>query len=129
MFSKSERKDIRIRATEGLQGEKLQRVKQVLDMLNNPSLMMNLRLALKEDGVPYTEDEFALLVKVRDTRNKFVHGKSPDVPSQDDVRRAIALVNRMLVYRVYRLINPTVERTEEGVIIDSIVSRLEDGWK
>ena len=61
LFSKSERRAVRARATEGMSGPKLRRVEQVLEKLNERSLMMKLRRALEEDSVPYREEEMELL--------------------------------------------------------------------
>lgn len=103
MFRKAEREAIRKAATSGLTGHKRDRVVEVLAMLNASSLLHDLREALRVDGVPYTQEEFALLKRVRDVRNEFVHGRSSDAPEEQDVRHAKALVNRMLVYRLHRL--------------------------
>lgn len=124
MFSKSERKAIRDTATRGLQGDKLERVKEVLAMLNEPSLMVRLRAALKEDQVPYTEEEFLLLRRVREARNDFVHGRSREAPSQDEVRYANAIVNRMLVYRISSLTTLAKTITAPEQISPSLFKKL-----
>lgn len=103
LFSKGERNDIEARACEGLDHEKGSRVRQLLDQLNSPSLMHSLTAALRVDGVPVTADELELLRKVRKIRNDFVHGRNTNPPRDEDVIYAKAIVNRMLVYRVFRI--------------------------
>ncbi len=86
-----------------LEGEKAERVSDILGRINEPPLMARLRTALEEDGVPYNDDELALLQRLRRARNDLVHGRSRVPPSETDLRYAIAIVNRMLVYRMNRL--------------------------
>ncbi len=100
--SKSELRTIRKNATEGLSNDQERRVEEVLRMLNQAPLMARLRDALEEDGVPYSNEEFNLLRRVRGKRND-LHGRSREVPSESDLRYALAIVNRMLVYRIGRL--------------------------
>jgi hypothetical protein len=104
LFTKDQKKSIRENATRGLAGDQKKRVSDVLnDMLNAPSLMMKLQKALEDNEVPHTEGEVQLLTRVRNKRNALVHGRSREAPVEDDVRYAVALVNRMLVYKVAAL--------------------------
>ena len=103
LFTKSEVRIIREASAEGLSDRKKQRLKEVLDMLNQAPLMIRLREALEDDGVPYTDEELNLLQKVRKRRNDLVHGRSREAPAENDLRYAVAIVNRMLVYRIARL--------------------------
>lgn len=105
IFAKEELKIIKENATKDLEGEKKQRIKEVLSQVNNAPLMVQLKKAMEEDGVPYTEQELALLKKLRDTRNNLVHGRSVEEPNDKDFRYAAAIVGRMLVYRVAKLNN------------------------
>jgi hypothetical protein len=77
-------------------------------MLNQAPLMARLRQALAEDGVPYTDEEFDMLQRVRKKRND-LHGRSRQAPSESDLRYTLALVNRMLKYRAARLGRATEE--------------------
>lgn len=124
LFQKAQRKAIYERATRGLQGQQLERVEDVLAVLNQPSLMMSLRAALKEDQVPYTEEEYRLLRSVRDARNEFVHGRSREAPSEADVRHAKAIVNRMLVCRIRRLTTPATAPAVKEQISPSLFKKL-----
>jgi len=112
MFQKATLKSIRRQATAGLEGEQLRRVKDMVSRLNEPPLMVRLRVALDEDQVPYEDAELSLLQRLRGVRNDLVHGRSRETPSAADLRYAKAIVNRMLVYRVSRLTRPTLGATE-----------------
>ena len=102
LFTSSERKTIRENATKGLSADKKHRVEEVLErMLNQAPLMVRLREALKEDEVPCANGELSVLQRVLKKRSD-LHGRSREAPSESDLRYAVALVNRMLVYRVAR---------------------------
>lgn len=60
-------------------------------------------LITEEDGVPYKEEELSVLQKVRRARNDLVHGRSREAPSEADLKYAVAVAKRMLLYRVTRL--------------------------
>jgi hypothetical protein len=69
--------------------------------LNKPPANVRLRWRLRRDGVRITNEELALLQKLRRARNKVVHGErisSP--PTREDVNQGIGLVARMLVQRI-----------------------------
>ena len=74
------------------------RLDQALALANDPSLMTKLIAALKDDGVPYSEAEIEVLVKVRRTRNDFVHGRSRTEPNDDDLDFGKGFVNRLLAF-------------------------------
>lgn len=112
VFPKSILRSIRTKATEGLEGEQLRRVEEMVGKLNEPPLLRRLRAALEEDGVPYGEEELSLLQKLRRVRNALAHGRSTETPSEVDLKRGKAIVNRMLVYRVARLTEPTSTASE-----------------
>ncbi len=103
LFTKPERRVVLRRATEGLRGMQLERTREVVGRLNEAPLLVRLRAALEQDGVPCTEGELALLRELRQLRNDFVHGRSRKLPAEVDLRYARAIVNRMLVHRLVRL--------------------------
>ena len=111
LFPKSVLKSIRNKASEGLEGEQLERVQNVLKTLNEPPLLVRLRAALENDGVPYMEEELTILRELRHVRNRLVHGRTAEMPSASYLKRGKAIVNRMLVYRVNRLIGAEVRET------------------
>lgn len=125
IFSKAELKALRRRASEGLEGEQLERVQDVIARSNEPPLMARLRSALNEDKVPYKESELSLLQEVRRARNDLVHGRSRDAPLEADLKYATVIVNRMLVYRVERLNVGTVEQRGTSSLTGSPLSILE----
>jgi hypothetical protein len=103
LFSKAQGREVLAGATAGLDEPRRQRVAAVLAMLNEPSLSLKLEAAMKEDAVPYTEAEFAFLTRMRSLRNDQVHGRARVPPTEEDLQRATALVNRLLAYRLHRL--------------------------
>jgi hypothetical protein len=69
--------------------------------LNDPPLRVKLDQRIRQEGVPFTEDELDLLKRLRDARNAAVHGRSRGKPpSRDEIHHGIAIVSRMLVYRI-----------------------------
>lgn len=109
---KAVRRSLGRRATEGLEGDQRRRVEDVLGMLNQPPLLVRLKAALEADGVPYTEEELALLQRLRSIRNDLVHGRSKEAPRGQDLKYGKAVVNRMLVYRVSSLAKPMTTGAE-----------------
>ncbi len=103
LFTPAERRAVVAQATAGLADDKKQRVESVLEKLNEPSLALKLRAAMHNDSVPHTEAEFEFLLKIRGLRNDQVHGRARVPPSEEDLQRATALVNRLLVHRLERL--------------------------
>lgn len=118
IFTKAERKAVRKKAIEELEGEQLRKVQDVIGRLNDAPLMTRLRKALKQDSVPYDEEELTLLKKLRNLRNDFVHGRSRELPSEEDLRHATAVVNRMLVYKTVIRSRPPVKRESSGFVSD-----------
>lgn len=87
------------RATAGLPDEKANRVRRLLeDLVNNQSLMTRLRQVLAEDRVPLTNDDLALLRKLRRQRNRVAHGGRA-MPAHADLDRAVAMMSRAMVIR------------------------------
>ena len=109
-FSKAETRQIRKNAVQSLdekeKAKKRLRVAEVLNMLNQASLMMKFGLAMKEDGVTLSDEEMEVLKNLRGTRNDFVHGKEVTIPTDAEILLARTVVNRILVARVFRLTRP-----------------------
>lgn len=75
-----------------------------INRLNQLPLLTRLRAAVEVDGVPTDEDEWQLLQRLRRSRNALVHGASADAAAAaSDLKRAQALVARLLVYRAHRI--------------------------
>jgi hypothetical protein len=101
LFTKGQKRSIRENAIRDLTGDQKRRVSHVLDnTLNAPSHIMKVRKALRDNEVPHTESEVQLLKTMRDKRNDFVHGGDLEAPLEDEIRYAVAFVNRMLVYKI-----------------------------
>jgi hypothetical protein len=94
LFSAAELAAIREGATASVGDERRQRVIDMVGKLKEPSLNMRLRAAMDAVGVRYTDAEFALLARLRGLRNRILHGQERKLPTDDEVRQALALVNR-----------------------------------
>jgi hypothetical protein len=103
MFTEAERVTIREQAIEGLEGARRERVTRLFDRLNDPSFRTRLVASLKLDEVPHDGAEVKLLTDLYAQRSKILHGSERKLPTDDELRQAIALVNRMIVFRLHRL--------------------------
>ena len=106
VFDEGELATIRARLPDFDDDRKRQRVDQAVAALNNAPLLARLREALARDGVPYTEYEFEIILEMRKARNDFAHGRVPRVPALPARKLAVALLGRMLTYRVAQLAEP-----------------------
>jgi hypothetical protein len=68
-------------------------------MLNAP-LLVRVAQAAADDGCPLSESEEAVLRRVRKPRNKASHGSDIRFPTTHDTEHALALLSRMLAFRV-----------------------------
>jgi hypothetical protein len=80
-----------------------QRLDWLLGVLNDASFAVRLATALGVDAVALTPEEQALLRTTREMRNDILHGRGRPPLAPDDVRRALALVGRILTTRAHRL--------------------------
>ena len=62
--------------------------------------MTRLRGRLELEEVPYTDADLDLLSKLRRVRNSVSHGESPEVADSTTIDQGVAIVARMLVWRV-----------------------------
>lgn len=87
------------RASKGLQPEKAKRVATVLKQwLNSWSPMDRLEHVLREDGVPFCDEDMRRIGRLRRVRNRAIHGASTTA-EHDDIECAIALMSRAIVTR------------------------------
>jgi hypothetical protein len=101
-FTRSEITAIVSRAVEGLSGDQAQRVKEVLSaFLNQPPIIARLEHALGDEGVPVTDDDLALLRRLRNERNLALHG-STAAPEHEEIDRGLAVLSRALTTRLHR---------------------------
>lgn len=83
----------------GLSEKKAARVASILRRsLNQFSIKARLQHVLAQDGVPVSTEDLALLGRLRDARNKALHG-STAAPAHEDIDRAVAFVSRVLMTR------------------------------
>jgi hypothetical protein len=102
LFTRDEIDAIVQGACSGLSDQKADRVQNVLrGSLNQFSVRARLAHVLAQDGVPVTDDDLALLGRLRVDRNKALHG-SASAPSHDDIDRAVAFVSRAITTRWQR---------------------------
>jgi hypothetical protein len=76
------------------------RAEELIGQLNSPPLMIRFKQAIRTDGAPLSEGEINLLVRLRKTRNKVVHGQESRLPDPEDVEYATSVVARLLIYRI-----------------------------
>ena len=107
MFSDQERAHLRRVATAGFDGPKRDRVMNLMNDLNSPSFRTRLLASLALDEVPYDGAEVKRLTDLYVVRSKILHGSERRIPSDDDLRRVTAFVNRMIVFRLHRLSSKT----------------------
>lgn len=101
IFEKGQMRSIRA-ALEGLvlTAQQRARLQDVLARVNELPLLARLRDVMNSDRVPFNEAELEALKNVRKARNDLVHGRSSGGAADDDLRAALSLVNRMLVYAI-----------------------------
>jgi hypothetical protein len=63
--------------------------------------MARLQHVLAQEGVPVTEDDRALLRRLRRHRNRALHGSNA-TPDHDDVDRVVAFMSRAIATRWHR---------------------------
>lgn len=100
LFTRVELDSLRAAIPTRLADKKVERIRLMIDRLNDPPATARLRAALVADGVRFSEAEFGLLVVIRGLRNKILHGQERELPSEDDLAQALSLVNRMLLFRL-----------------------------
>jgi hypothetical protein len=103
IFAKADRRAIRT-ALQGvsLTDQQRNRLDETLKYLNEPSLAMKMRARAAADGVPLSQSEIDLLKRLRDARNDSAHGRAPSAVSEHDLRWAVSVVARLIMYRWYR---------------------------
>jgi hypothetical protein len=100
LFSEVQLASLRAIALQGLDELQKSALLRALNSMNAPPLLKRLRYVAETDSVPVTEAEWNALSRIRRVRNEFTHGDSRDLPAAADLRIAISVVNRMLIYRV-----------------------------
>ena len=102
LFSKEEEATAIETAIAGRTEPQAKRIRARLLNLNQTPLPEALTRVFDVDSVPIAAAELSLLRKLRQQRNDFVHGRGGSPPDLADLRYGLAIVARMLVYRVHR---------------------------
>ena len=89
------------------------RLNDTLQRLNEPSLAMKMRARAASDGVPLAPSEIDLLQRLRAARNDSAHGRAPLAVSEHDLRWAVSIVARLIMYRWYRSVHPPATEHED----------------
>jgi hypothetical protein len=99
-FSKQDKRAIRAALDEvQLTSDQRSRLDEALQYLNAPSLAMRMRARASADGVPLSESEFDLLRRIRESRNHAAHGREGATSTDPELRLAVSIVARMIMYR------------------------------
>lgn len=100
LFSKSDHKRLMRRVIDagGWSDAQRGRLLDAKKQLNEPSLLRRLRVRLAADGVPYTDEEFAGLARLRSGRNDAVHGRAMGAADSADLAAGIRLMARAVRY-------------------------------
>jgi hypothetical protein len=101
LFSQSDRQKL-LAAAEFLSVPQRDRLAKVVNgPLNDTPLMDKLLATLSEEGIQTSDDDLAVLSRLRKARNLTMHGHSA-LPTPDDLKHGWALLTRALVVRVAR---------------------------
>ena len=111
-FGKADRRAIRAALrTVSLTDKQRSRLDDTLQRLNEPSLAMKMRARAAADGAPLAPSEIELLQRLRAARNDAAHGRKPSAVSEHDLRWAVSIVARLIMYRWYR---SAIHRADDG---------------
>jgi hypothetical protein len=102
LFSPVELDRLRAALPDWMNIEQAERFKTVVGSLNSVPLMPRLHAAMEQDGVPVSDQEFGLLKRTRELRNRIEHGELPSEADADDLRLATCLLGRLLAYRLMK---------------------------
>jgi hypothetical protein len=69
--------------------------------LNNTALLARLRELIEREALPCSDAEMNLLSGLRAVRNNVTHGRNATVPNREELDRAMAIVSRLVVHRLY----------------------------
>jgi hypothetical protein len=103
LFESSERTELLKSLRAAVPRVQHQRVADLLNMVDRPSVKMALREATEAEGIALTDPEFALLSEIRKARNRATHGAEVEIPSDADLDHACSILSRILVHHVAAL--------------------------
>ena len=99
-FEKDELQHLRDDLPDWLNSAQRDRLNDLIVLANDYPLKKRLKAALDQDGVPMSEAEFAMLWKLRNPRNRSVHGKASRAVQEDELEFGCSLLCRALVFRL-----------------------------
>lgn len=91
------------------------RLADALSRLNDAPFFVRLRAAVQRDGLELTRGESELLRQMRTQRNDLLHGRERADPDPDPLTAAIALVGRLLTYRLSHLREASDNESTRGI--------------
>jgi hypothetical protein len=100
LFSRADLDRLRKSAPSWMGSEQTERFTTMIDHLNDVPLMPRLHAAIGRDQVPISDEELEILKRSRELRNRTEHGQVPSEADADDLRLAIGILGRLLVYRL-----------------------------
>jgi hypothetical protein len=109
-FEKDELRRLRDDLPDWLNPLQRDRLNDLIGLANDYPLKKRLKAALDQDGVPMSESEFAKLWKLRNPRNRSVHGKAARVIDDDELEFGCSLLCRALVFRLGEKIEGAVRQ-------------------
>lgn len=74
MFNSEQKRNLRAQLSSGLDGARLERIEQMIDGLNSPSLIHRVQAVAEQRGIEIKPADFDAFRRVRKARNDFVHG-------------------------------------------------------
>ncbi len=89
--------DLSSRAVANLTEEESNLVRASIKRLNDGALIERFKQHRKNIGIVLSKHEHELLDKFRKIRNAIEHGKKPEEPSVQEIKRVKALVNRVIL--------------------------------
>ncbi len=96
-FSKEQLHNVSSRVAAHLTEQERKPVQDAVNKLNQRSLMEKFEQHLKDIGLVLSNQDSELLRMFRDIRNAIEHGRKPEEPSVQDIKRVKALTNRILL--------------------------------
>lgn len=102
LFSKEETKTIRKLTHNSVNNDdpkkalKAERIDELLAMLNNPSLLTQLKRLTESENIDLSKEEWEHIRKSRDKRNDIIHGRSNVVFDDDEATKLSFIVSKII---------------------------------
>jgi hypothetical protein len=104
LFAGHELEELREMIPAGLDAGQREVLGRAIGKLNDPPVRERMVQRVKRDGIPLSNHELKILDRLRDARNKAVHGRElREPPTREEINYGIGIVSRMLVYRIAEL--------------------------